>query len=64
MRRIKDIVAEKPWVGWAIFFATLIIVFFVGLFGSSIIERRTEATLRFQPVEKISPLEPPHQLLC
>ncbi|OGU28518.1 MAG: ammonia-forming cytochrome c nitrite reductase subunit c552 [Ignavibacteria bacterium GWA2_35_9] len=62
MRRIKDIVAEKPWVGWAIFFATLIIVFFVGLFGSSIIERRTEATLRFQPVEEIAEWEPRNEV--
>jgi len=62
MRKIKDIVAEKPWVGWAIFFATLVIVFFIGLFGSSIIERRTEATLRFQPVEEIPEWEPQNEI--
>ncbi|RPI73164.1 MAG: ammonia-forming cytochrome c nitrite reductase subunit c552, partial [Ignavibacteriales bacterium] len=62
MKKIKDIVAEKPWVGWAIFFVTLVVVFLVGLFGSSIIERRTEATLRFQPVNEIPEWEPRNEI--
>jgi len=57
MRNIKDIVSEKPWIGWVLFFATLIIVFLIGLFGASIIERRTEATMMLQFVKPINQYE-------
>ncbi len=62
MRKIKDIVAEKPWVGWAIFLGTLIIVFLIGLFGASIIERRGEAQLQFQLVKPIAEWEPRNEV--
>ncbi len=47
-RRIMDIVQEKPWLGWTIFLGTVIVVFLIGLFGASIIERRGEADLLVQ----------------
>lgn len=62
MKKIKDVVSEKPWVGWIIFLATLIIVFFVGLFGASIIERRSEANLNFQLVKEINEWEPRNEV--
>ncbi len=62
MKKIKDVVSEKPWVGWVIFLATLIIVFFVGLFGASIIERRSEANLNFQLVKEINEWEPRNEV--
>ena len=58
MRKVKDIVQEKPWIGWLIFFATLVIVFLVGLFGASIIERRTESNLAVQSVKPIKENDP------
>lgn len=49
-RRIMDIVQEKPWLGWTIFLGTVIVVFLIGIFGASIIERRGEATMLVQAV--------------
>mgnify|MGYP001265811375 CR=1 FL=1 len=43
MKPIQEIIKSKPWVAWLLFFATVIIVFFIGLFASSIVERRSEA---------------------
>jgi nitrite reductase (cytochrome c-552) len=57
MRNIRDIVHEKPWVGWVLFIGTLIIVFLIGLLGASIIERRSEANLAFQMVRPIDQYE-------
>jgi nitrite reductase (cytochrome c-552) len=50
---LKDVLTKKPWIGWLIFFVTLVIVFLIGLFGSSIVERRSEAIQRFQIVKEI-----------
>jgi nitrite reductase (cytochrome c-552) len=58
MKSMKDIVTAKPWIGWLIFLATLVIVFLVGLFGSSIIERRNESTYLLQFAKPINPGEP------
>jgi nitrite reductase (cytochrome c-552) len=58
MKSIKDIVVAKPWVGWLIFLATLVVVFLVGLFGSSIVERKNEATYLLQFAKPINPGEP------
>jgi len=62
MRNIKDIVSEKPWIGWVLFIATLIIVFLIGLFGASIIERRSEALQSFQLVRPINQWEPRNEV--
>ncbi len=62
MRKIKDIVSEKPWVGWVLFFATLIMVFVIGLFGASIIERRSEAVMTLQFVKPIAQYEPRNEI--
>ena len=42
MATIRDSVRAKPWLGWVLFAATVLIVFLAGLFGASIIERRSE----------------------
>jgi nitrite reductase (cytochrome c-552) len=62
MRNIKDIVSEKPWIGWVLFFATLIIVFLIGLLGASIIERRSESNLTLLPVRPIAEYEPRNEV--
>jgi nitrite reductase (cytochrome c-552) len=53
MKSIQDVISEKPYVGWLLFFATLVIVFLVGLFGASIIERRSEAHLVYEVVRPV-----------
>jgi nitrite reductase (cytochrome c-552) len=58
MKKLKEIVIEKPWLGWVIFLATLCTVFLVGLFGSSIIERRNETGYLLQMKSPINPGEP------
>jgi nitrite reductase (cytochrome c-552) len=58
MRTIRELTETKPWVGWVLFFATLIIVFLIGLLASSIIERRSESMLYFQMVNPIPEWEP------
>ncbi len=61
-RKIIDIIQEKPWVGWALFFGTIVIVFFVGLFGASIMERRTEAMVAYKMVKPIKEWEPRNEV--
>ncbi|TVR41523.1 MAG: ammonia-forming cytochrome c nitrite reductase subunit c552 [Bacteroidia bacterium] len=58
MKNIGEISKQKPWLNWVLFFATVIIVFFIGLFAASIIERRSEAQLYFQMVSQIPDWEP------
>jgi nitrite reductase (cytochrome c-552) len=56
--RITDYVQRRPWVGWLLFLATLVVVFLIGLFGASIIERRTEAVVAGVPVQPLPEFEP------
>jgi len=49
MRPVKEIIKEKPIVGWMLFFATVVVVFLIGLLASSIMERRTEAVFAYAP---------------
>ncbi|MFW5777703.1 MAG: ammonia-forming cytochrome c nitrite reductase [Bacteroidota bacterium] len=58
MKSIREMSKEKPWINWLLFFVTLIIVFVIGLFASSIVERRSEAQLYFQMVNPIPEWEP------
>ena len=61
MKPINELIKNKPWLGWLLFFATAIVVFLVGLFASSIIERRSEsATL--QVVKPIKEWEPRNEV--
>jgi nitrite reductase (cytochrome c-552) len=56
--RITDYVRRRPWVGWLLFLATLVVVFLIGMFGASIIERRTEAVVAGVPVQPLPEFEP------
>ena len=51
---------RKPWVNWVLFFATVVIVFLLGLLVSSITERRAEAVFAYQPKVKLMDYEPRH----
>jgi nitrite reductase (cytochrome c-552) len=58
MATIRDSVRAKPWLGWVLFAATVLIVFLAGLFGASIIERRSQEGTLFQLVKAIPEWEP------
>lgn len=55
---IRDYTRKNPWLNWVLFFATVIIVFIIGLFAASIVERRSEAQLYFQVMHPIPEIEP------
>jgi len=61
MKSLSQIVTEKPWVGWALFGATLLVVFLFGLFGASIVERRQEAFIT-QHVAPLPEWEPRNEV--
>ncbi|NSW46038.1 MAG: ammonia-forming cytochrome c nitrite reductase [Bacteroidales bacterium] len=59
---IKQIVENKPWAGWLLFFVTVVFVFFLGLLASSIIERRAEAQFVYSPKVEIEQFEPRNEI--
>ncbi|MFO8001940.1 MAG: ammonia-forming cytochrome c nitrite reductase subunit c552, partial [Marinilabilia sp.] len=62
MKPISEQIKEKPWIGWLIFFATVIIVFILGLFASSIMERRAEALYVYTPEVEHGQYEPRNEV--
>jgi nitrite reductase (cytochrome c-552) len=62
MKKISEIIKEKPWFGWVLYLVTILIVFLVGLLASNIIERRTEANLVQQVVTPINEWEPRNEI--
>jgi nitrite reductase (cytochrome c-552) len=56
--RITEYVQRRPWVGWLLFLATVVVVFLIGMFGASIIERRSEAVVAGTPVQPLPEFEP------
>ncbi|MFA5060053.1 MAG: ammonia-forming cytochrome c nitrite reductase [Candidatus Omnitrophota bacterium] len=62
MKKINDLISEKPWIGWVIFLVTIAVVFALGLLASSIMERRTEAKLAFQVAKPIPEWEPRNEI--
>lgn len=59
---ISETIKRKPWIGWVLFFTTVLVVFLLGLLASSIIERRSEAVLLAKPLAKISDNEPRNEV--
>jgi nitrite reductase (cytochrome c-552) len=53
---------QKPWFYWLLFIATAVVVFFIGLFGASIMERRSESYQLLQPVKPIADWEPRNEV--
>ena len=62
MKPLSEKIKEKPIIGWLIFFATILVVFVLGLLASSIIERRTEAVFAYTPQVKYDNLEPRNEV--
>ncbi len=55
---LNETIRRKPVIGWLIFAATVIVVFFLGLLANSIIERRTEAQFAYVPAVNYDQSEP------
>lgn len=62
MEPVSEVTKRKPWVAWLIFIATVVVVFILGLFASSIIERRSESQVYFQMVSEIPEWEPRNEV--
>jgi nitrite reductase (cytochrome c-552) len=62
MSNYQKLLSENPWLSWVLFIGTAVIVFLLGLFGASIIERRTESVQQFQVVNKIPQWEPRNEV--
>jgi nitrite reductase (cytochrome c-552) len=58
MKTFSNQIKKKPWLGWLLFFATLVVVFMLGLLASSILERRSEAAYAFTPQVGYGQFEP------
>ncbi len=61
-KSLSDFVGKKPWFGWLLFIVTIVVVFFLGIFAASIIQRRTEATLTNIPLYNLDEFEPRNEL--
>ncbi|HMV25775.1 MAG TPA: ammonia-forming cytochrome c nitrite reductase [bacterium] len=62
MKNIIQTVQEKPWVGWLLFCATVGVVFLVGMFANTVMERRGEEKTLFQMVKPIADWEPRNEV--
>ncbi|MCG8477020.1 MAG: ammonia-forming cytochrome c nitrite reductase [Cytophagales bacterium] len=58
MTPISKKIQKKPWLGWVLFLVTMGVVFLLGLFASSITERRAEATIAYSPNRDLADYEP------
>jgi nitrite reductase (cytochrome c-552) len=58
IKPISEQIKEKPWKGWLLFIGTVVIVFLLGLFAATIVERRTEAVFAYAPRNEFSQFEP------
>ncbi len=61
MKTIRELVNERPWLGWLLFLATVVGVFLLGLLASSIVERRSES-MALQVVKPIPQWEPRNEV--
>ena len=49
---------RAPWINWALFFGTMVIVFLLGLLASSITQRKAETEYVYKPKVDLSEYEP------
>lgn len=62
MKSVQDFLKDKPKMAWLIFAGTVLVVFLIGLFASSIIERRSESFKTFQMIKEIADWEPRNEV--
>lgn len=61
MKPIQEILKAKPWMAWVFFSGTVVVVFLLGLFASSIIERRNES-FTLQMLKPLADWEPRNEV--
>lgn len=62
MNNKMRITEKRPWLAWVLFFATIVVVFLLGLLASTIVERRMEATFVSVPQTDIQLYEPRNEV--
>jgi nitrite reductase (cytochrome c-552) len=62
MNSTLKIMEKRPWLAWVLFFATVVVVFLLGLLASSIVERRAEAAYVNVPRTKVNQLDPRNEV--
>ncbi len=62
MNSFSNQIKKKPWLGWLLFLATVVVVFILGLLASSIMERRSEAAYAFTPQVQYGQFEPRNEI--
>ena len=62
MTTLRESIKQKPWLGWILFTGTVIVVFLLGLLGSSIIERKTESVMAYVPQIEHGQFEPRNEV--
>ena len=62
MKSIVDLLQQKPRLGWVLFFVTVLVVFVIGLFANSVMERRSEERAIFQILKPIADWEPRNEV--
>lgn len=60
--KLSKRIEEKPWLGWLLFLGSTAIVFVLGMLASTIIQRRTEATVMNQPQYELDEFEPRNEV--
>jgi nitrite reductase (cytochrome c-552) len=55
---LAELIRNRPWIGWALFLGTAVIVFLIGLLGASIVERRSEGVAASLPIRPLPEFEP------
>lgn len=60
--KINELVDKHRWLGWLLFLGTAVVVFLLGLFASTIIQRRTEATIMNVPLYDLDEFEPRNEI--
>ena len=58
MSTISDRIKKRPWLGWVLFFGTMIVVFLLGVLTYTIVENRTAGQFAFVSTTDLDPLEP------
>jgi len=62
MATLRDVIRQKPWLGWVLFTGTVVIVFLLGLLASSIVERKSEAMIAYTPQVEHGQYEPRNEV--
>jgi nitrite reductase (cytochrome c-552) len=59
---MEKTIKRAPWINWALFFGTMVIVFLLGLLASSITERKAETEYVYKPKVNLDEYEPRNEL--